>query len=137
MLAGPITETSEVAPLAQIWDLWIPGAGSQGASFARARIDGAQRVLVHAAPAVVDVEVRDDGGAVIASGRGLRRTAETPMLALEVGGESVSRRDIWPSEDDIGTTVILMGGEAGTLQRWWNDDDHNEWRWSIELYNRR
>jgi hypothetical protein len=33
--------------------------------------------------------------------------------------------------------VILCGGEAGVLQGWWNDDERTEWRWQLELSNRR
>jgi hypothetical protein len=33
--------------------------------------------------------------------------------------------------------VILPGGEVGTLVQWWHSDDRSEWRWQIELYNRR
>ena len=39
--------------------------------------------------------------------------------------------------EDVGRLVLLPGGEVGTLLRWWNADDHSEWRWQIELYNHR
>jgi hypothetical protein len=33
--------------------------------------------------------------------------------------------------------VIVVGGEVGILQSWWNDPQHQEWRWSLEFYNHR
>ena len=41
-----------------------------------------------------------------------------------------------PTEADLGKTVILPGGEAGILKAWWHREDHKEWRWQLELYNR-
>jgi hypothetical protein len=42
---------------------------------------------------------------------------------------------VWPSEDDLGTPVILPGGEVGILTAWWHEGDRSAWRWSIELSN--
>ncbi len=39
--------------------------------------------------------------------------------------------------DDLGSLVILPGGEVGTLVEWWNAPDGSEWRWRLEFYNRR
>lgn len=121
----------------QVWDLRINGVGAQGAPFARGRMDAASTVLVHAAPQVLDVSVQDDAGNVVAAGTSLTRTADTPIARLRVHGATIEREDVWPTEADTGTPVILMGGEIGVLQRWWNSDDRQEWRWSIELYNHR
>ena len=122
---------------AQIWDLWIAGVGAQGAAFARGRLDATEVLLVHAAPDALDVDVRDDGGALLARGKGLRRTADTPMARLRRDGGGIIRDDVWPSHDDIGRTVIVMGGEVGVLTSWWNADDQQQWRWSLEFYNHR
>ena len=121
----------------QVWDLRINGVGALGAPFARGRMDAASTVLVHAAPQVLDVSVHDDSGNVVAAGASLTRTADTPIARLRVHGATIEREDVWPTEADTGTPVILMGGEIGVLQRWWNSDDRQEWRWSIELYNHR
>ena len=43
----------------------------------------------------------------------------------------------WPHDGDLGALVLLPGGEAGTLQAWWNAADGSEWRWQVELYNHR
>src|SRR5262245_47373531 len=119
----------------EIWDLWFPDAGAQGLSFARGRLRTTSVLLVHAAPATLRVEVRDDGGAPLARGDGLRRTDETPIARLQRRGREIERDDIWPGQAEIGTPVILAGGEVGILAAWWNSDNRQEWRWSIELYN--
>ena len=96
----------------EIWDLWFPNAGATGLSFARCRVGAdaaADRVLVHAAPRRLEVTVRDEQGAVVAEGRGLRRRQPGPMS--------------------------LPGGEAGILTAWWHAPDHSEWRWQLELSN--
>lgn len=128
----------------QIWDLWFPNAAAQGLSFARARIEPAGVVLVHAAPKTLRVEVRDDDGTRIAFADHLQRTTKYfPMTRLHLGAGgsagtgSVTREDGWPQAEDIGRVVLLPGGEAGILQTWWNADDGSEWRWVLEFYNRR
>ena len=55
------------------------------------------------------------------------------LLAVE--GDQVTREDRWPTQTDLGSLVILPGGEVGTLKAWWNAPDGSEWRWQIELYN--
>ena len=122
------------------WDLWFPDAGASGLAFARCRVDSADaggRVLVHAAPPHLDVTVRDERGAVIAEGRGLRRTAPGPMSVLLREGGTVRLEDRWPTQQDLGLVVLLPGGEAGILKSWWHAGDHSEWRWQVEFYNRR
>jgi hypothetical protein len=119
----------------EIWDLWYPDAAAQGLPFARGRLRASQGLLVHAAPDTLRVEVRDDAGAPIARGDRLRRTAETPIARLRRRGKLIEREDIWPGAADIGTPVILPGGEVGILTAWWSAEDHQEWRWSVELYN--
>jgi hypothetical protein len=122
------------------WDLWFPQAGATGISFARTRVDPADagdRVLVHAAPPVLEVVVRDESGAVVAEGTGLERHQEGPMSFLVRTGDQIRLEDGWPSDDDVGRLVILPGGETGVLTSWWHAEDRSEWRWQVEFYNHR
>jgi hypothetical protein len=121
----------------QIWDLWYPDAAAQGLPFARGRLAATDVLLVHAAPASLDVVVRGDDGQMLAQGRGLPRTAERPMTRLTIRAGQISREDLWPADDDIGRPVILPGGEVGILLAWWNADDGSAWRWRVEFYNHR
>ncbi|GAC1566987.1 MAG: hypothetical protein NVS3B14_11580 [Ktedonobacteraceae bacterium] len=121
----------------QIWDLWIPDVAAQGISFARGRLDATDVLLVHAAPEKLTVEVHDDSGAVLAQSADLPRTANTPMARLRRQGSQVTREDIWPTAAEYGLPVLLPGGEVGILQRWWNDSQEQQWRWSLEFYNHR
>jgi hypothetical protein len=121
----------------EVWDLWYPEAAAQGLPFARGRLDQTDVLLVHAAPPVLKVEVRDDSGAIVAHGHDLRRTAERPMARLVKRGQQIERTDIWPEQDDISRPVLLPGGEVGLLRAWWNAEDGSEWRWSVEFYNHR
>ena len=121
----------------QVWDLWYPGAAATGLPFARGRLDASDVLLVHAAPDLLDVAVRDDDGALLAAGRGLRRTTDTPMLRLTREGGAIRREDIWPGESDLRQPVLLPGGEVGILLAWWHADDHHAWRWQVEFFNRR
>ncbi len=120
-----------------IWELRSPDGGSSGLEFARARMDATDRVLAHATPSRLNVEVFDEDRKLVASGRRLKSSEHTPMARLTLEDGSVRREQIWPGEDDIGLPVILPGGEVGILTAWWNADDHTAWRWSIELSNRR
>jgi hypothetical protein len=121
----------------QVWDLWIADVGATGISFARGRLDSTDVLLVHAAPQKLNVEVRNSEGMVIARGENLSRTADTPMARLRCQGDKITREDIWPTGADLGTRVIVAGGEVGTLQKWWNDTQQQQWRWSLEFYNHR
>jgi hypothetical protein len=121
----------------EVWDLWFPNAAAQGLSFARGRLDATETLLVHAAPDVLRVEVRDDDGKRLAFGDGLTRTADRPIARLTRKGDTITRLDLWPEGEDIGRPVILPGGEVGILKTWWNADDGSEWRWTVELYNHR
>jgi len=48
------------------------------------------------------------------------------------------RVPVWLRGDqDLGQLVMLPGGEVGQLTAWWSPEDHQEWRWSVELYNHR
>lgn len=121
----------------QVWDLWIADVGATGISFARGRLNATETMIVHAAPETLNVEVRNGSGTVLAQGQDLKRTTDSPMAKLRIQGNAITREDFWPTEADYGTPVIVAGGEVGILQRWWNDPQQQEWRWSIEFYNHR
>jgi len=119
----------------QTWELWYPKAASTGLLFARGRLDATDRLLVHAAPDVLSVEVRNEDGTPIASGTDMERRQQTPISRLTRKNGSILREDLWPTDADLGLPVILPGGEVGILKAWWHAGDHKEWRWQIELYN--
>lgn len=119
----------------RIWEIRSPDGGSSGLEFARARMEPADRVLVHSAPSRIDVEVYGEAGELIAKGSSLESSEQTPMARLTVDSEGVSREQVWPGEADLGLPVILPGGEVGILTAWWHADDRSAWRWSIELSN--
>lgn len=121
----------------QVWDVWFPEAAATGMPFARGRLDATDVLLLHAAPATIDVTVRSDDGQVLAQGKGLKQTADRPMLRLTRRGDTIAREDVWPTEADLGRPVLLPGGEVGILRSWWNAEDGSEWRWSLEFYNHR
>ncbi len=123
--------------MAQIWDLWYPKAAATGIPFARGRIDGTEIMLVHAAPPILSATVRGDKGQVLAEGKDLAATDDTPITRLTRRGNQIQREDIWPDERDLGLLVLLPGGEVGTLKYWWHAADHAEWRWQVEFYNHR
>jgi hypothetical protein len=120
----------------QVWDLWYPLAGSQGVSFARGMTAPTEVMLVHAAPPVLRVEVRQ-GDRLVARGDDLRGDADMPIIRLRIAGDRVERTTIWPVSSDCGTPVLLPGGEVGVLRSWWNDEAQQEWRWTVEFYNHR
>jgi hypothetical protein len=119
----------------ETWDLWYPKAAATGLSFARGRLDPTLVLLVHAPPDFLTVQVRDDEGRLIASGRDLERTLQSPICRLNREGARVTREDIWPQDSDLDLAVLLPGGEVGILKAWWNAEDRNEWRWQVEFYN--
>jgi hypothetical protein len=120
----------------QTWELWYPEAGNTGLPFARARLDPTELLWVHAAPPTLAVTVRQADERPVAHGEPLRRVGQRyPMTKLIRRGEQVEREDCWPTEADLGTLVILPGGEVGRLVAWWNADDGSEWRWRVEFYN--
>jgi hypothetical protein len=122
----------------EVWDLWFPDAGAAGISFARSRVDdqaAGNRLLVHAAPSQLAVTVRAEDGTMLAEGRDLERGQPGPMSFLVRQGDTIRLEDGWPTLEDLGRLVILPGGEAGILKRWWHAEDRTEWRWQIEFYN--
>jgi hypothetical protein len=121
----------------EYWEVWYPRAAATGVLIARGAMDPTESVIFHSAPDVVTVEVSDSGGRRLAYGAHLARTQQSPMCRLRRGGGSIAREDIWPVEGDIGSLVMLPGGEVGVLQAWWNAEDRMEWRWQVEFYNSR
>jgi hypothetical protein len=122
----------------ETWELWYPAAAATGLLFARSRVDPVPAVWVHSPPELLAVLVRDADENVISRAEELRRDGrQFPMARLQREGVSIRRKDRWPAADDIGSVVILPGGEAGILQGWWNADDESEWRWQVEFYNHR
>jgi hypothetical protein len=122
-----------------VWQLRAVEGGSMGLEFARAAIDPSRTVLVHAAPTRLDVEVLANGEHLIAIGRDLRPGGEdgdTPMTRLVIDGTRVIRSQLWPDEGDLGSVVLLPGGEAGVLRSWATDPDRSSWTWSLELRGR-
>jgi hypothetical protein len=103
--------------------------------FARGRMVASMSLLAHSLPSSIDVEVRDDEGTLVASAHELKDAEPTPMALLQIDGKNILRTQLWPSDGDLGTPVILPGGEVGILTEWWHAPDHSEWRWSIELHN--
>lgn len=139
--AGALIESKAGGNMAQdalqIWDLWIADVGPTGMPFARGRLNPTDVLLAHALPQQLNVVVMSDDGDVLARGNDLQRTASSPIARLRCEGKTITREDIWPTEADYGTPIILPGGEVGILQQWWNDPDHQEWRWIAEFYNHR
>lgn len=119
------------------WDLWLTDAGATGISFARGISAPTSTMLVHAAPPALNVEVRGSDGRLIAKGENLARTIDSPIARLRLQGASITREDIWPTEADYGSLLIVAGGEIGTLLYWWNDEQRQQWRWRLEFYNHR
>src|SRR5437763_10807987 len=120
----------------QTWELWFPDAAATGLPFARGRLDPTDVLWVHAAPAVVEVTVRDGDERVVARAARLERSGkQLPTTRLERRGREITREDRFPAEADVGSRIILPGGEVGTLVSWWNAPDGSEWRWRVELYN--
>jgi len=116
-----------------IWALRGADGGSAGLEFARSKIAVTDSVLVHAAPSVLDVEVFANGERLVAIGKQLRATEDTPMTRLSIDGVRVLREAMWPGTDDHGAIVLLPGGEAGQLQAWTTDQARRRWVWSVEF----
>jgi hypothetical protein len=120
----------------ETWDLWYPDAGATGLPFARGRLDPAEVLWVHAAPPSLTVTVRDGEERVVASAERLQRAGTRyPLTRLTRRGKTIEREDRWPASTDLGSLVIMPGGEVGRLIAWWNAENGSEWRWQVELYN--
>lgn len=120
----------------ETWDIWSTDGASQGLSFSLGKLDATDTIWVHAPPETLRVEVRREDGSRRAFADGLRRNGERlPMCLLEVRAGEVKREERWPGDADVGSAVILPGGEVGIIRSWWNAPDRKEWRWTVEFYN--
>lgn len=119
----------------QYWAVWYPKAAATGLLLGRGLIAPAETLLLHAPAKVITVEVSDQQGNRLAHGKDLQETDSTPMCRLRREGEHIVREDIWPTEEDLGSLVLLPVGEVGTLMSWWHAGDKKEWRWQVEFYN--
>ena len=121
----------------EYWEVWDPRAAATGVLIARGQMDHTDVVILHSAPDVATVEISDSRGVRLAYAADLERTDQTPMCRLQRQGASITREDIWPRREDVGSVVLLPGGEAGILKSWWHAEDRMEWRWEVEFYNSR
>ena len=119
-----------------VWELRNPDGGAMGLEFGRGVSAPTDVILVHATPSRLNVEVRTWEGELVAVGRNLTHDEVAPMSKLTISGGKVTRENLWPEEADVGTPVLLPGGEVGILKAWWNDEVGQEWRWSVEFANR-
>jgi hypothetical protein len=119
------------------WSIRSRDAGMNGLEFSRLTTAGGfTQVLVHAAPALAEMEVTTEDGEPVARGRVDREGKwVSPMSLIELHDGELSRTEVWPEQEHIGMLVLLSGGEAGVLQKWEHADDHAWWRWSIEFSN--
>ena len=118
------------------WDLRATDGGMNGLEFARCTTaSGFSRLLVHAAPAQLRLEVRADDGTLVLQADADRDGDYSPVTLLEVDGGKPRRREVWPEPELYGLPVLLPGGEVGVLTSWEHADDHSWWRWSVEFSN--
>jgi hypothetical protein len=118
------------------WSLRSRDGAMNGLEFARClTAGGLERVLVHAAPAQMSVEVVDDEHHLVVSGDADRQGDYSPMTELVIGGGRIERGEVWPSEEHEGLAVLLSGGEVGVLTAWRHDEDKTWWQWSVEFSN--
>jgi hypothetical protein len=121
----------------EYWEVWDPRSAATGVLIARGQINHTDSVVLHSAPDVATVEISDVHGVRLAYGADLERREQTPMCRFRRQGSSITREDIWPQQEDLGSVVLLPGGEAGILRSWFHADDRKEWRWQVEFYNSR
>ena len=121
----------------EVWEVWYPNAAADGLLLARGKLDATDVLWLHAAPDTIRVEVRTMAGQRLAYGDQLTASGDYPVTCLRRQGDQIRREDRWPTEADLGALVMLPGGEVGHLTAWWNADDGQEWRWSVEFYNHR
>ena len=96
-----------------VWEIWYPNAASDGLLIARGKLDPADVLWLHAAPQTIRVEVRTQDGQRVAYGDQLERNGEAgPMTRLSRTNNQIHREDRWPTADDLGSLVILPGGEV-------------------------
>ena len=120
------------------WELRSRDGGMNGLEFARCTTaSGFSRVLVHAAPAQLGLEVRADDGTSVLRADADRDGDYSPITLLEIDGDAFRRSEIWPDDGHLGLPVLLPGGEVGVLTAWEHAPDRSWWRWSVEFSNHR
>lgn len=118
------------------WNLRTNDGAMNGLEFARCTTAGdLRRVLVHACPAKASVEVTGEDGAPLCRADLDREDDYSPMTLLEIDGEDMARREVWPDDSYYGLPVLLAGGEVGLLRRWEHAPDRSWWRWEVEFSN--
>lgn len=118
------------------WDVRSGDGGMNGLEFTRATTAGGfRRVLVHAAPAQMQIEIRAEDDQLVVRGELERDGDYSPMTLVEIDGGRLHRQEIWPDDTVLGLPVLLAGGEVGLLQRWEHAEDRSWWRWSVEFSN--
>src|SRR5579872_748531 len=118
------------------WTIRSADGGMNGLEFTRATTAGGfSRVLVHAAPAHAQVEIREEDDRLVLRGDVDREDDYSPMTLLDITGGQLRRKEVWPDEDLYGLPVLVAGGEVGVLQRWEHAEDRTWWRWSVEFSN--
>src|SRR3712207_8300687 len=98
------------------WELRSRDGGMNGLEFARCTTaSGFSRVLVHAAPAQLQLTVVADDDTVVLRADAQRDGAYSPVTLLELDGGQVRRSEVWPGPELYGLPVLLPGGEVGVL----------------------
>lgn len=118
------------------WNLRSGDGGMNGLEFSRCTTAGGfSRVLVHAAPGQLQLEVIADDGSVVCRGDLDRAGDYSPITMIELGGGEPRRSEVWPDESCYGLPVLIAGGEVGILHKWEHADDRSWWRWAVEFSN--
>lgn len=118
------------------WNLRSGDGGMNGLEFSTCTTAGGfRRVLIHAAPAQLQVEVVSDDRELIAEGHLDREGDYSPITLLELSHGKARRSEVWPDESHYGLPVLIAGGEVGVLQSWQHADDRSWWRWQVEFSN--
>jgi hypothetical protein len=118
------------------WNIRSADGGMNALDFAKATTAGGwERVLVHAAPGQMQVEVTTDESTPVASGQLDRDGDYSPITLLTIKDGELERAEVWPTGEHHRLPVILAGGEVGILQHWEHADDRSWWRWQVEFSN--
>jgi hypothetical protein len=128
-----MTKEQLLTKTAYHWNLWTADNEALGALFAHSQLEPTDSILVYEAPETLDVQVRDDHGAILASGDDLARSFASPITRLRIRDKKIVREEIWPGEVPAGSYVLLPDGETGHLKTWSTDDDYQEWHMDVEF----
>ncbi len=118
------------------WNIRSRDGAMNGLEFAKCTTAGGfGRVLVHAAPGHMSMEVVADDGTIVARADLEREGEYSPMTLVDMAGGAPRRTEVWPSEAMYGLPVLFAGGEVGLLRQWHHDRDHSWWQWTAEFSN--